>query len=164
MYGSAQNPTQSNLRGRSTVLVSRGDACMDITLKGRVPIVALDDIERFLESAQHLKALAVQLHALRCRDSRRQAVLELQINAFTQHCGALVHASPRLAELWTQTQNELSTLIAPPSPVPGGSPVSGTTPPGLPAARHAPAPGAVRSRVECSPGARASTTNGKPAN
>ncbi len=100
---------------------------MDSTLTGRVSIVALGDVERFLESAQHLKALTLQLHALRCRDSRREAALEQQINTFTQHCGVLAAASARLAELWTQTQEELHATV-PGILTPAGGTISGANP------------------------------------
>lgn len=128
---------------------------METALSGRVPIRALSDIERFLESAQHLKALAVQLHTLQCRDSRRQAALAQQINTFTQHCGALAQAHPRLVELWTQTQDELHAVTPGVLPPAGGAPRNAPAQPACPGAAGG---------GNCSPGARASMTNGKPAN
>lgn len=93
------------------------------TLAGRVPVAALGDYQRFLEAAQHLKALALQLHQLRCRDSRRQASLAQQIDTVTKHCGGLAEKNPRLAELWKQTQDELQPLTElPAAPLAGCSP------------------------------------------
>lgn len=137
---------------------------MELTLTGRVPIAALDDVEKFLQSAQHLKALTLQLHQRRCRESRLQASLAQQIVTFTQHCGTLAHLSPRLADLWKQTQDELRALTAdrpaaavapagPPPPV-APSPTAGPAPPAGPPSG---ASGAG------SPGGRANSTSAKPA-
>ncbi len=98
---------------------------MDTTLSGRLPIAALKDVQQFLESAEHLKALHMQLRERRCRTSRLELSLEQQISVFTQHCGTLAAASPRLAELWTQTQAELSSLAIGAAPSPPPPPVAG---------------------------------------
>ncbi len=97
---------------------------MDVTLAGRLSVTALGDVERFVEAAQHLKALATQRHELRCRDSRRLAALSQQIDTFTLHCGALAQGNARLGELWKLTQEELRPLLdtaAPAAPLAGCS-------------------------------------------
>jgi hypothetical protein len=100
------------------------------------------------------------LQQRRCRRSRLEHSLEQQITSITHHCGALAVKSPRLADLWKQTQDELRALTAdnPPAtnpqesapPVPGAAPLPG-------------APGAAHSRGVCSPGARGNGTNAKGA-
>ena len=83
---------------------------MDTTLVSRVPIVALSDIETFLTSAQHLKALTVQLAERQARESGLQNSLARQIAKSTQQCTELAAKSARLGELWRQVQAELRSL------------------------------------------------------
>jgi hypothetical protein len=114
---------------------------MEVTQRARVSVTALDDVERFIGSAQQLKALTVQRYELLHRDSRRLAALGRLIKTFTQQCAELAREHPRLAELWKLTQTELNAIAEaePPCDQPN-------------ATRSAP----------CSPGARGAgaTTNG----
>ncbi len=80
---------------------------MEITQRSRVTVTALDDVERFIESAQRLKALTLQRAELLQRDSRRLAALGRLIETFTQECAELASQHPRLADLWKLTQVEL---------------------------------------------------------
>lgn len=141
---------------------------MDKTLTGSVSVAALSDVETFLQSAQHLKALTQQLHALRCRESHRQACLGQQINTFTQLCGTLVQTSPRLAELWLQTQDELRAQAPGTFPVAPAAGLPSTAvpcpPPPAPAPAAPPSPPAAPGGGECSrtvpAGMRAGRTHG----
>jgi hypothetical protein len=81
---------------------------MEIT--SRVRVAALDDVERFVESAQRLKALHVQQYELLHRDSRRLAALGRLIQTFTQQCADISKEHPRLRELWKVTQIELKAI------------------------------------------------------
>lgn len=83
---------------------------MESTQRSRVNVTALDDVERFIESAQRLKALTVQQYELLHRDSRRLAALARLIRTFTQQCADLARQHPRLAELWKLTQIELKAV------------------------------------------------------
>lgn len=85
---------------------------MEITQVSRVNVQALDDVERFVDAAQHLKAVSQQRHDLMLRDSRRLAALERLITTYTEQCGALVKSHPRLAEMWRATQAEVHALMA----------------------------------------------------
>ncbi len=113
---------------------------MEITQRSRVSVTALDDVERFIESAQRLKALTVQRQELLNRDSRRLAALARLIATFSQQCAELAKQHPRLGDLWKLTQMELKAAAE-------SVPCDQQT-----ATRSAP----------CSPGARGdgSTTNG----
>lgn len=83
---------------------------MEITQRARVSVTALEDVERFIESAQRLKALTVQQYELLHRDSRRLAALARMIRSFTQQCADIAKAHPRLGELWKLTQIELKAI------------------------------------------------------
>jgi hypothetical protein len=96
----------------------------------RVSINTLADIETFLSAAQHLKALTIQYNALRSRQSRRELSLATQIECITELLVDKARGSPRIAEMWRATQEELRTLAGdlgtpctPPSgPCKGGTP------------------------------------------
>ncbi len=83
---------------------------MEITQRARLNVTALADVERFIESAQQLKAVAQQRYDLLHRDSRRLAALGRLIKTYTQQCAELAAAHPRLADLWKLTQMELKAL------------------------------------------------------
>lgn len=79
-------------------------------LSGRVSIDGLADVENFLEAAQHLKALKLQLAELQLRRSRREHALARQIECVTNQIEGTAKRSTRVRELWKQTQAELAGL------------------------------------------------------
>ncbi len=70
----------------------------------------LTDIETFLNSAKHLRALTLQLQQHRTRRRRIDAALARQVEEFTTLCRAMAERSPRVAELWTDALAELEQL------------------------------------------------------
>jgi hypothetical protein len=86
---------------------------MDFPMAGRAPIGRLTDIQTFLQSAEHLKALTLQLQNRRNRRSRLEASLERQVLEFTNLCKDLASKSPRLAALWRDVIVELEELTKP---------------------------------------------------
>lgn len=83
------------------------------TLAGRLPIAGpLADVENFLENAQHLNALTLQLAELVHRRSRREHALARQIECVTNMCRAAAQRSERVAELWKQTEAQLAGINA----------------------------------------------------
>jgi hypothetical protein len=80
-------------------------------LVGRVPLGgACADIENFLEAAQHLKALKLQLAELQLRRSRREHALGRQIECATNLCEAAAKRSHKVRELWKATQQDLARI------------------------------------------------------
>jgi hypothetical protein len=81
----------------------------------RAPIQRLTDVQTFLQSAEHLKALTLQLQDRRNRTSRLERSLERQVQEFTTVCKDLASKSPRVAALWRDVLAELDELCNPTS-------------------------------------------------
>jgi hypothetical protein len=86
---------------------------MELPFAARAPIERLTDINSFLQSAEHLKALTLQLQDRRSRKSQLEASLERQVVTFTNLCKDMASTNPRLAELWREVIAELETLVKP---------------------------------------------------
>jgi len=76
----------------------------------------LTDVETFLNSAKHLRALTVQLKQHRTRRQRIDAALARQVDEFTTLCRDQAKRSPRVAELWADALAELEQLTRDPPP------------------------------------------------
>jgi len=86
---------------------------MEFPIAGRASIGRLTDIQTFLQSAEHLKALTLQLKDRRARRCRLEASLERQVLEFTTLCKDLASKSPRLQPLWRDVLAELEELCNP---------------------------------------------------
>jgi hypothetical protein len=84
---------------------------MDFPTAARAPLTRLLDIQTFLTSAEHLKALTLQLQQRRARRSQLETSLERQIVVFTNQCKDLASKNPRLAELWRDVIVELEETV-----------------------------------------------------
>lgn len=83
---------------------------MDAPITELNVFVRLTDIETFLNSAKHLRALTLQLQQHRTKRRRIDAALARQVEEFTTLCRAMAERSPRVAELWTDALAELEQL------------------------------------------------------
>lgn len=83
------------------------------TLGSRVPIGALSDVEKFLNSAAHLKGLLISRQERQQRRSGVDAAIARLIESHTAVCDELAKKSPRVAQMWKETQSELRALSPP---------------------------------------------------
>jgi hypothetical protein len=83
---------------------------MKFPLAARSPIERLTDVQSFLQSAEHLKALTEQLQQRRNRRSRLESSLERQVLEWTNICKGLGEKNPTLAGMWREVIAELEAL------------------------------------------------------
>lgn len=82
------------------------------SLGSRVPIGALSDVETFLSSAGYIKGLMIYRNERAARKNQLDNAIKRLIDSHTRVCADLAKKSPRVADMWKLTQQELRELDA----------------------------------------------------